>query len=168
MKKFLSVLLLSSLLASTAYANDIVEEYRGTVTIGKRDDITSVVVEPAGATFSSTGVTMGSGKAIVPNTAVGLTAAGSTQGDALALTAEINQVGTAAASTGVRLWNAPVGTEILVINEGANSLSVYPPSGHTLAGKSVNVHVSAAANAGVACLKKTTVLWYCRTVARAS
>lgn len=60
--------------------------------------------------------------------ATGLTAAGSTQGTALTLTSEINVVSTVASGTGVLLGNA-VGGTFIVINAGANALSVYPVSG---------------------------------------
>jgi len=62
------------------------------------------------------------------STATGLTAAGTTIADALALTAAFNQVGTVASGTGVKLpAAAPVGAEVIVQNLGANNLEVYPP-----------------------------------------
>lgn len=58
-----------------------------------------------------------------------LTAAGSSNTDALALSAAINRVTTTAASTGVRLMLPEVGSAVVVINSGANALLVYPGTG---------------------------------------
>lgn len=58
-----------------------------------------------------------------------LTAAGSSNTDALALSAAINQVTTTAASTGVRLMLPEAGSGVVVINAGANALLVYPGTG---------------------------------------
>ena len=61
-----------------------------------------------------------------------LTAAGSTNADALQLSADadFHVVGTAASGTGVRL-PAPdgVGDAVLVYNRGANAVLVYPQAG---------------------------------------
>lgn len=58
----------------------------------------------------------------------GITAAGSTQGTATALTTTINKIDTASSNTGVVLPNA-TGSTFIVINDGANAVKVYPPSG---------------------------------------
>jgi hypothetical protein len=62
----------------------------------------------------------------------GLVAAGSSNADALQLSADadFNVVGTAAASTGVRLPTpGGVGDAVLVYNRGANAVLVYPQAG---------------------------------------
>jgi hypothetical protein len=61
--------------------------------------------------------------------ASGLTATGTTNADALGLSTVINQVGTAAAGTGVRLMLPESGSSVVVINSGANALLVYPGTG---------------------------------------
>ncbi len=58
-----------------------------------------------------------------------LTAAGTTNADALQLSAIINRVTTAAASSGVRLMLPEVGSQIVVVNSGANAVLVYPGTG---------------------------------------
>lgn len=63
-----------------------------------------------------------------------LTAAGSTRADALALTAQVNNVTTAAASTGVVLPAASVGQIITVFNNGANPIKVYGAGSATIDG----------------------------------
>lgn len=66
---------------------------------------------------------------ICGDVATALTAAGTTNADALALSATINQVSTTAASTGVRLMSPESGSGVVVINSGANALLVYPSTG---------------------------------------
>jgi hypothetical protein len=78
----------------------------------------------------------------------GLTAAGSTQGTALALTGDANFIGTAAASTGVILPSYDVGDVIYVVNGGANAVAVYPPVGHTINGLAANTALSVAVGKG--------------------
>lgn len=67
--------------------------------------------------------------AVLGDVANNLTAAGSTQGTALKLSAVNNIVTTAAASTGVQLPSMSAGDSVQVANLGANSLSVYPVTG---------------------------------------
>ncbi len=64
--------------------------------------------------------------------ATGLTAAGTTQATGLVLTRDINVVTTAATGTGVVLPNFGIGAEVLVINQGANPLTIYPFSGGSI------------------------------------
>ncbi|MDE3021972.1 MAG: hypothetical protein KGI54_08940 [Pseudomonadota bacterium] len=61
-----------------------------------------------------------------------LTAAGTTNADALGLTAAINRVTTTAASTGVRLMVPETGASVVVVNSGANALLVYPGTGASI------------------------------------
>lgn len=66
---------------------------------------------------------------VAEKVATGLTAAGTTIADALALTSAINVVGTAASGTGVKLPSSTsIGAEVVVQNLGANDLEVYPPA----------------------------------------
>ena len=61
--------------------------------------------------------------------AEGLTAAGTNQATAYAMTAADNEFTTVAAGTGAVLYAGSPGDEQLVFNAGANALKVYPPSG---------------------------------------
>lgn len=56
-----------------------------------------------------------------------VSAAGSTQGTATALTSDENVVTTVASNTGVVLPASTAGIVITVVNKGANPLNVYPP-----------------------------------------
>lgn len=62
----------------------------------------------------------------------GLTAAGSTNADALQLGAAINRSTTTASGTGVKLPLPTPGDRVTVINSGANALLVYPGTGATI------------------------------------
>lgn len=83
--------------------------------------------------------------AVVGSVSNNLTATGSTQGTALALTASLNVVTTTAASTGVLLPPMQAGDDVLVTNLGASSLSVYPRTGGTIQGGSANAAFAVAA-----------------------
>lgn len=72
--------------------------------------------------------------------ASGLTATGTGTGTALGLTANVNQVATVAAGTGVRLPNQSFyGGDLVVINDGANTLKVYPTTGGSIDSLGTNV-----------------------------
>lgn len=60
------------------------------------------------------------------NIATGLTAAGSTIGGALDLTADTNVIGTCAANAGVQLPSCELGDSVEIYNGGANACTVYP------------------------------------------
>lgn len=80
----------------------------------------------------------------------GLTATGSTQGTALAVPSDFCVFSTVAASTGAILPatgpQCNPGDSFIVVNHGANTLSVYPPTGGKIANGSANAAFSVAAN----------------------
>jgi hypothetical protein len=78
------------------------------------------------------GTSGGTTTAICGDVANTLTATGSAAGDALALSAVFNRVSTTAASTGVKLPPAEAGAMVVVANDGASSLTVYPQTGSTI------------------------------------
>jgi hypothetical protein len=92
-----------------------------------------------------------------------LTATGSALSDALLLTATVNNVTTAAASTGVKLnANTPIGATVVVRNGGANDLKLYPSSASdqingTTAGSAITL---TTANKQIAtCTRVSSTLW---------
>lgn len=93
------------------------------------------------------------------------TAAGSTQGTALAIlpATDYVQVTTAAASTGVRLPSTAegsvVGDELYITNNGANAVLVYPGTGEFINGLAVNTGFSVAAGAGAFVTRRSPTLW---------
>jgi hypothetical protein len=65
----------------------------------------------------------------------GLTATGTTTNDALPLQAVYNRFTTVAASTGCRLPEAPGALyEVVIRNNGANAVLIYPPTGRQING----------------------------------
>lgn len=72
------------------------------------------------------GLSGGAATNICGDVASGLTAAGTSNADALRLTAAINEIGTTGTGTGVALPPIEVGAAVLVHNAGANALLVYP------------------------------------------
>lgn len=110
-------------------------------------------------TVSTAGVCTAQGY-FTTSVGTGLTAAGSTQGTALALAAQYNEVTTAAASTGVILPTPAVGVEVLVFNRGANTLNVYPPTSGQIDAAGVNTAVTIAANGKARYVRTATNQWY--------
>ena len=82
--------------------------------------------------------------AVLGSVARSLTAAGTTQADALALGSANNFLGTVAASTGVVLPPGGQGDEIFIYNGGANAVLVYPPVGAAINNLAANASLSLA------------------------
>jgi hypothetical protein len=88
-------------------------------------------------------------QATIGDAATGLTAAGSTQATALAITSDISVFSTVGASTGAILPSTLGACDLVVFNGGANALAVYCPVGGTMNGTS-NGSVSVSTTAKVA------------------
>jgi hypothetical protein len=92
-----------------------------------------------------------------------VTAAGSTISDATLLTGQVNNVTTAASSTGVKLnSNTPLGITVVVRNGGANDLKLYPPtSSDQINGGSAGASVTLTTlNKQIAsCTRVSSTLW---------
>jgi hypothetical protein len=103
-------------------------------------------------TLGVTGITTFSARTLRA-VAAAVSAAGTDQAGATALTAEINNVTTVASGAGVRLTES-VGTKFVVRNAGANALNVYPPSGDAIDGLGTNnpLVLSVGANATFVCI----------------
>ncbi len=90
----------------------------------------------------------------------GLTAAGSSQSDALQLTNAVNQVTTAAASTGVKLYASPVAGDVQVVyNGGANQIRVYPQTSGTINQLSANTGMILPVATSCAFYAVSTTAW---------
>jgi len=101
------------------------------------------------------GWSAGNAKAVNGAVGTGLTAAGTTLGTALALSADTNVIGTAAASSGVSLPSAEIGDSVEVYNGGANAVTVYPDTA------SVQIN---SLTAGAGFLLATNTMCYARRV----
>ena len=89
-----------------------------------------------------------------------VSAAGSTQGTATALTTMINNVTTVAASTGVVLPTAAAGYIVIVRNGGANALNVYPATGAAINAGAANASHSLPVGAMIQYVATSTTQWY--------
>lgn len=99
----------------------------------------------------------------VSSAATSLTAAGTTQSDALAITADANFIGTVSAGSGVRLYNGQIGDSQFVFNDtgaGGNSVTVYPPVGSKVNNLATNGGFLLQANTAVLCIKVTATRWF--------
>ena len=82
--------------------------------------------------------------AIVQDVGTAISAAGTTQGTATALTNTLNWLGTVAAGAGVVLYAGSAGDCQIVYNGGTNAVNVYPPSGANINQLAANIpHVLA-------------------------
>jgi len=72
------------------------------------------------------GWSAGNAKAVNGAVATALTAAGTTLGTALALSADTNVLGTVSSGTGVSLPSCEIGDSVEIYNGGANAVTVYP------------------------------------------
>ncbi len=133
----------------------------GTVTTAAQPNITSV------GTLTSVSV---SGNAAAGNVTVtgyhfrsvatGISAAGSTQGTATAISKEINVVSTVASGAGVVLPTAVAGMAITITNTSANSLLVYPATSGIINSLSANAGYTQPAGATLQFVAPTTTQWY--------
>jgi len=89
---------------------------------------------PFPSRIQGSGQSGGSAQVIAGTVSAGLTATGSSATDALQLSNSWNAVSTTAASTGVKLPTAEAGAQMLVANDGASTLTVYPQTGTTIDG----------------------------------
>jgi hypothetical protein len=89
---------------------------------------------PVPSRILGAGTSGGQTQAIAGTSQSGLTATGSSTTDALQLSADYSVVATTAASTGVKLFPAEAGSLLMVANDGASTLAVYPPTGATIDG----------------------------------
>lgn len=101
---------------------------------------------------------LATGKFLQRTQSAGLTATGTTQGTALALTSDINGVTTTASGSGVILSSSQ--REVVVANAGANALSVYPPSGAQINALGTNNPFSVAAGQVGRFFSSSATQWY--------
>ena len=89
-----------------------------------------------------------------------ITAAGTSISDATDLTASINGVTTAAASSGVQLQRGEIGDEVEILNLGANAVTVYPDdTSNRINQLSAGSGFLLASNTAVKLRKYTTTRW---------
>jgi hypothetical protein len=97
------------------------------------------------------------------STAATVSAAGSTQGTATVLGADVNIVTTVGASQGVQLPVAVAGMKVTVINKGANILAVYPATGGAIDAIATNTAQNLAVNGMLEYTASSATQWYSTT-----
>ena len=88
-----------------------------------------------------------------------VTAAGTTQGTATAITGDINIVTTATSAQGVILYNGVIGDSQEVFNNTATDIRVYPPTGGNVNQLSTNAGFTLAPYTAVVVKKMTATQW---------
>ena len=90
----------------------------------------------------------------------GISAAGTVQGNATAITKEISVVSTVATDAGVRLPTAVAGMVLNIVNTSANSLKVYPATGGLINTLATNAAFTQPAGATLQFISTSTTQWY--------
>ena len=124
------------------------------------DNFTLKVSANGSAFFNALKMLAASGRVALKANASGLTAAGTTQGTALAITNQTNEFTTVAASSGGILPSPEQGEFIFVANAGANALNVYPATGHSINALASNAPFSLAAGKNAVFWAATASKWY--------
>jgi hypothetical protein len=107
-----------------------------------------------------TGTAPGQAEAIMGRVTSGLTAAGTTQTDALLLATSICEFTTVASGAGTRMpANLDPGDKVYIYNAGANTLSVYPPTGEYIQSGAINAAFSVGANKSAIFIKRSSTKW---------
>ncbi|MDX2073786.1 MAG: DUF2793 domain-containing protein [Alphaproteobacteria bacterium] len=125
------------------------------------DDNFTLKVSADGSTFfDALKMLAANGRVALKANATGLSAAGSTQGTATAITKQTNEFTTVGASQGGILPSPEQGEFIFVQNSGANALNVYPASGHSINALSANAAFSLAVGKNAMFWAATASKWY--------
>lgn len=93
-------------------------------------------------------------------TSATVSAAGTVQGDATALTSDYSVVTTAASGTGVVLPTATTGRRVIVVNKGANALNIYPATGAAIDALGTNTALSLPVSGWLEVNASSTTQWY--------
>jgi len=97
----------------------------------------------------------------IASVATGLTAAGTTQGTALLVSADVNFISTVGAGSGVIIYNGMIGDTVYIFNDaGANALTVYPPTSAKINNLATNGGFLLAPNTAVQVSKVTATRWF--------
>lgn len=106
------------------------------------------------------GVNVVTANTFISSVATGVSAAGTTQGTATGLTAQISVVSTVASGAGVRLPAATPGMRFTIMNTSANALLVYPATNGIINSQAANAAYSQPAGARLDYISTTTTQWY--------
>ncbi len=128
-------------------------------TIG--DDNFTLKVSSNGSTWSDAlKIISSTGRLAFKSITTGISAAGSTQGTATVLNSSFNEVTTVTSGQGVKLPSPESGEMVIVANQGANSLNIYPDSGHSINNLSANTAQSLSVDTRKIFFALTGSRWY--------
>jgi hypothetical protein len=138
---------------SDATGSMAADSYNGS-TIWKRVDLaTTTGNDIVTGNLTVSGYTIGS-------VTTGISAAGTVQANATAITTDNNIVSTVASGAGVKLPTAVAGMRIYIKNTSANAVLVYPATSAIINSLSTNAAYSQAANASAFYTAATSTQWY--------
>ncbi len=136
----------------------------GTVTTAAQPNITSVgTLTSLTSSGNISGANLVATSYTISSVATGISAAGSTQGTATALTKDVNVVSTVSAGQGVVLPTAVGGMRITVMNTSPTALNVYPATGAGINNNGANVAFALPGNGRLDFLAVTSTQWYTLT-----
>ena len=105
------------------------------------------------------GVAAGLANVLLGDVQDSMTAAGTSQSDAQNIGAAIARFTTVASGAGAILPAGSVGDELLIINAGANALSLYPPIGHAINAGATNAAFSIPTASSTGFKRVSNLLW---------
>ena len=133
----------------------------GTVTTNAQPNITSVgTLSSLTSSGNISGANIVTTNYVIRSVSTSISAAGTVQANATALTKEINVVSTVASGSGVRLPTAVAGMVISITNTNANSLLVYPATSGIINSLAANAAFTQPAGATLQFIAPTTTQWY--------
>jgi hypothetical protein len=96
----------------------------------------------------------------IRSVATGISAAGTVQGDATALTKDISVVSTVSSGQGVRLPVAIAGMVLIINNTSANTVNVYPAAGAKVNSLATNGAYTHSSNSSLQYYAVSSTQWY--------
>jgi hypothetical protein len=133
----------------------------GSLTTAAQPNITSVgTLTSLAVTGNITSANVTTSSYVIRSVGTAISAAGTIQGDATALTKDINVVSTVSAGQGVRLPTAVAGMVIIVNNTSATSLNVYPSTSAAINSLATNAAYTHIASASLQYYAISATQWY--------
>ena len=133
----------------------------GTVSTAAQPNITSVgTLSSLTSSGNISGANIISSTFTIHGVTTGISAAGNVQGNATALTKEINTVSTVLSGQGVILPTAVAGMIVYITNSSANSLIVYPAANAAINALAANAGITMGTSATLQFIAPTTTQWY--------
>ena len=133
----------------------------GTLTTAAQPNITSVgSLTSLTSVGNITGANITTTNYMIKSVSTSISAAGTTQGTATALTKEINEITTVSSGQGVVLPTSVAGMVLYLINTSANAVNVYPAVGASIGGLALNAAYSHGNGLGITYVATSTTQWY--------